>query len=93
MNHTTVSQGGRVVIPKPYREKLGVGEGDEVIWEESDGQIVLTSRKMQIERAQRFFNALMADYKGGSLVDELIAERRAEAAREDAESTESTPRP
>lgn len=86
MNTATMSQGGRVVVPKPLREKLGVKEGDEVIWTEVDGQIVLTSRKLQVERAQRFFAELMADYKGGSLVDELIAERRAEAAREDRES-------
>ena len=88
MNTSTMSQGGRVVVPKSYREKLGVKEGDEVIWTEIDGQIVLTSRLRQIERAQRFFDVLMADYKGGSLVDELIAERRAEAAGEDAECAE-----
>lgn len=87
MNTATMSQGGRVVVPKLLREKLGVKEGDEVIWTEVDGQIVLTSRKLQIERAQGFFAALMADYNGGSLADELIAERRAEAAREDQEST------
>lgn len=41
MTTATMSQGGRVVVPKPYREKLGVKEGDEVIWTEIDGQIVL----------------------------------------------------
>ena len=86
MNTSILSQGGRVVVPKSYRAKLGIKEGDEVIWIEVDGQIVLTSRLMQIQRAQRFFDALLADYKGNSLVDELIAERRAEAAREEAES-------
>ena len=84
MNTATMSQGGRVVVPKRYREKLGVKEGDEVIWTEADGQIVLTSRRLQIERAERFFSELMADYAAGSLADELIAERRAEAMREDA---------
>jgi AbrB family looped-hinge helix DNA binding protein len=88
MNTATMSQGGRVVVPKLYREKLGIKEGDEVIWTEIDGQIVLTSRLRQIERAQQFFDTLIADYKGGSLVDELIAERRAEAAREEAECAE-----
>ena len=82
MNTATMSQGGRVVVPKQYREKLGVKEGDEVIWTESDGQIVLTSRRLQVESAERFFDALMTDYTGGSLADELIAERRAEALRE-----------
>lgn len=88
MNTSTMSQGGRVVVPKSYREKLGIKEGDEVIWTEIDGQIVLTSRLRQIERAQQFFDVLMEDYKGGSLVDELVAERRAEAAREDTECAE-----
>lgn len=83
MTTAVMSQGGRVVVPKQYREKLGVKEGDEVIWTEVDGQIVLTSRRQQVERARRFFDSLMADYAGGSLADELIAERRSEAARED----------
>ncbi|MDP2793435.1 MAG: AbrB/MazE/SpoVT family DNA-binding domain-containing protein [Sulfurisoma sp.] len=88
MNTSTMSQGGRVVVPKIYREKLGVGEGDEVIWAEIDGQIVLTSRLRQIQRAQDLCAQLFADQPERSLVDELIAERRAEAAREDAESAE-----
>lgn len=83
MTTAVMSQGGRVVVPKIYREKLGVKEGDEVIWTEVDGQLVLTSRKLQVERAQHFFAELMADYQGGSLVDALIAERRAEASLED----------
>jgi len=83
MNTATMSQGGRVVVPKRYREKLGVKEGDEVIWTEVDGQVVLTSRRQELERAERFFDRLMAAYTGGSLADELIAERRTEAARED----------
>jgi len=83
MNIGVMSQGGRVVVPKQYREKLGVKEGDEVIWTEVDGQVVLTSRRQELERAERFFDQLMAGYQGGSLADELIAERRAEAASED----------
>ncbi|WP_374336293.1 AbrB/MazE/SpoVT family DNA-binding domain-containing protein [Methyloversatilis sp.] len=87
MNTAVMSQGGRVVVPKQYREKLGVKEGDEVIWTEVDGQIVPTSRRQEFERAERFFERLMADYAGTSLADELIAERRAEAAREDAQES------
>ena len=83
MNTATMSQGGRVVVPKQYREKLGVKEGDEVIWTEVDGQIVLTSRRQQVAQARRFFDTLMIDYAGDSLADELIAERRTEATSED----------
>lgn len=84
MNTAVMSQGGRVVIPKPFREKLGVKEGDEVIWLDKDGHITLTSRHLQMQQSRRFFDQLMSDYQGGSLADELIAERRAEAARDDA---------
>ena len=86
MNTATMSQGGRVVVPKPYREKLGIKEGDEVIWTEIDGQIVLTSRLRQIQRAQELCAQLFAGQPERSLVDELIAERRAEAAQDDAEA-------
>lgn len=88
MNTSIMSQGGRVVVPKSYREKLGIKEGDEVIWTEIDGQVVLTSRLRQIQRAQELCARLFADQPERSLVDELIAERRAEAAQEDAEDAE-----
>jgi len=88
MNTAVMSQGGRVVVPKALREKLGVKEGDEVIWTEIDGQIVLTSRLRQIQRAQELCAQLFANQPERSLVNELIADRRAEAAREDAEDTE-----
>ena len=83
MNTSTLSQGGRIVIPKKYREKLGMSEGDEVVWTEIDGQIVLTSRLRQIQRAQTLCARLFEGQAQRSLVDELIAERRTEAARDD----------
>lgn len=83
---SVLSQGGRVVVPKIFRAKLGVKEGDELIWMEVDGWIVLTSRRQQLEHAQALFAELFKDYRGSSLVDELIADRRAEAARDDAEA-------
>ena len=85
MNTSTLSQGGRIVIPKKYREKLGISEGDEVVWTEIDGQIVLTSRLRQIQRAQALCARLFEGQAQRSLVDELIAERRTEVARDDDE--------
>ena len=85
MNTSILSQGGRVVIPKEYREKLGINEGDEVVWTEIDGQIVLTSRLRQIQRAQALCARLFEGQAQRSLVDELIAERRTEVARDDDE--------
>lgn len=85
MSAAIMSQGGRVVVPKEFRQKLGVSEGDEVIWTEIDGQVVLTSHLRQIEQSRQFFDRLMADYQGASLADELVAERRTEAMREETE--------
>ncbi|MCX8086390.1 MAG: AbrB/MazE/SpoVT family DNA-binding domain-containing protein [Rhodocyclaceae bacterium] len=75
-----MSEGGRVVIPAEIRQALGLKEGDPVLFEMRDGEAVITSRRAQLERAR----ALVRRYVPAdvSLVDELIAERRAEAARE-----------
>lgn len=81
-----------MVVPKEYRQKLGIKEGDEVIWTEVDGQIVLTSRKQQIERAQQLCAALFADQPERSLVDELIAERRVDSLREEDEAAAPAPK-
>ena len=75
-----MSEGGRVVIPAEIRKALGLQEGDTVIWEMGKGEARLFTRSEQLHRAQ----ALIRQYvpEGVSLVDELIAERRAEAANE-----------
>lgn len=73
---------GRLVIPAGLRASLGLSTGDVlVLTDRGDGTVLLASRR-----------ALAALYRGAfpqpgrpSAVDELIAERRAEAARESAE--------
>jgi AbrB family looped-hinge helix DNA binding protein len=75
-----IGPGGRIVIPANMREKLGVKPGDSLIVTEADGEI----RMATVESGIRKVQALIAQYvpPDVSLVDELIAERRAEAARE-----------
>jgi AbrB family looped-hinge helix DNA binding protein len=75
-----ISGGGRLVIPAEYRHALGMDVGDPVIVGLEDGEIRIFTVQEAIKRAQE----LMRPYikKGRSLSDELIAERRAEAARE-----------
>lgn len=81
MEASVVSRGGRVVIPKPLRDKLGLKEGDTVLFALRDGEVVLTTRIGGLERARALLSRRVPE--GVSLVDELIAERRAEAAREE----------
>ena len=75
-----MSEGGRVVIPAEVRKALDMREGDTRVLELANGEARLFSRREQLRRAQ----ALVRQYvpEGVSLVDELIAERRAEAERE-----------
>ena len=79
-----MSEGGRVVIPAAIRKALEIKEGDTVLWELVDGEARLTTRRERLRRAQMIFQKHFP--LGASLVDELIAERRAEAAREDEEA-------
>lgn len=75
-----VAEGGRIVIPAEYRRALGIEVGDEVVLELADGELHVFTRQHAIERAQ----TLMRQYipEGRNLVDELIAERHAEAEHE-----------
>ncbi len=77
---TRIGRGGRVVIPAQYRRAMGVAPGDEVILVlEADGVRIVTHQQA-VRRAQ----ALVRRYvpEGRSLSEELLRERRVEAARE-----------
>ena len=74
-----IGQGGRIVLPAPIRKALGVTTGDDLILTLSDGEVRMFTRREAIRRAQGMLKHLAP---GRSLVDELIAERRAEAANE-----------
>lgn len=64
---------GRVVIPADVRNRLGLEAGTALVLVETPRGLVLTSR----EQAKTLVRAQLA---GVSLVDELIAERRDDAA-------------
>jgi AbrB family looped-hinge helix DNA binding protein len=76
-----VDSAGRILIPAPLREKLGVQPGATVsITEGRAGRIVLESRMAAVREAQDYFCSLAPPTEVWS--DELIAERREEARRE-----------
>jgi AbrB family looped-hinge helix DNA binding protein len=68
---------GRLVIPAELRERAGLAEGTPLILLETPAGLVLLTRP-QLQDLVR------ADLAGLDLVGELLAERRAEAAAEDA---------
>ena len=68
---------GRLVIPAELRERTGLAEGTLLVLLETPKGLVLLTRSQLQELVQ-------ADLAGLDLVGELLAERRAEAAAEDA---------
>jgi len=73
---------GRLVLPAEVCRTLDMKAGDRILLTVGkDGRISLTTLKAAIRDLQRRFRHLKA---GGSMADELLRERREEAAREDA---------
>lgn len=77
---TKVDRHGRIVIPSEYRRALGMQPGGKVTISLKDGELRVATLQESIRRAQELVAPCTSD--GRSLVDELIAERRAEAARD-----------
>ena len=77
---TKLASGGRVVIPAEFRQALGLNEGDVLTLKLEDNEIRLYTFEEGIRRAQALVREFVPE--GVSLVDELIAERRREAALE-----------
>ncbi len=78
-----VEERGRVVIPAELRRSLGIAAGAELVAHvEPPGRIVLEDRRALVARLRGSWGKA----PGGSAVEELLAERRAEAAREEAEA-------
>ena len=75
-----VIEGGKLVIPARFRRELGIGVGDTVVIELADDALHVRSLASAIRKAQAIVRGFVP--AGASLVDDLIAERRAEAGRE-----------
>ena len=69
-----------MVVPAPLRHELGLKPGDVLVARADKDRLVLERREAVLARIQAEFAAAVPP--GVSLVDELIAERRKEAAAE-----------
>lgn len=68
---------GRLVVPAPLRQELGLEAGDELVARVEDGRLVFEPRAAVAARLRTRFGGVKV-----SLADELLKERRTEAARE-----------
>jgi AbrB family looped-hinge helix DNA binding protein len=79
-SEVVVNSQGRVTIPAQIRHEAGIEPGSTVVLHVEDGRIVLETRQQLMDRLRR---DVAAELEGSSsAADELIADRRAEAARE-----------
>lgn len=72
--------GGRLQVPAELRRQLALTDGDAIKMEVVDGELRIRPARPNWERIHAIVRQYVPD--DVSLVDELIAERRAEAARE-----------
>lgn len=75
-----VTEGGRVVIPAQMRRVLGIEVGQEVNFSLEDDRVTISTPKQALQRLRALVRGSVPE--GVSVVDELIADRRREAANE-----------
>ncbi len=78
-----IDSAGRIVIPAEMRAAMMVKPGETVVGHVVDGEFRIVSPAVALKRVQAFARKWKAEHPGESVVDELIAERREEARRED----------
>ena len=76
----SISANGRMVLPASLRQQLHVEGGGLLVIREDEGRLVLESVDDAVRRAQALVRRYAPDAQ--NVTNELLAERRADAARE-----------
>lgn len=81
-----VGENGRMNLPADLRRKLGIAGAGRITIEEYQDRIEIVSLEQRLAR----IDTIMDRYRrsGVSMVDELIADRRAEVAKEAEQDTD-----
>lgn len=74
MSMTKVTQKGQVTIPKAIREELGIQPGDEITFEEVDGEFVLR-KAVPEDRFEKWRGAADTDQTVGDRMTDLRGRR------------------
>lgn len=80
--HARVTAAGAVEFPDELVRELQLMPGGSLVIEREDGRLVLKTYEQVVQEVQTRFRELRGPDDGVSLVDELIADRRTEARRE-----------
>lgn len=79
-HHLRLDAAGRIVIPAELRRRWRVEPGDTLLLTEDDTGVRLRTLNEVIRETQKYFRSHIPE--GTSLVDELLAQRRADADHE-----------
>jgi AbrB family looped-hinge helix DNA binding protein len=79
-----LQENGRMILPADLRQALRISKGDRIVLRAEGDRVELTTARHERRRAQEIFRRYVP--AGTQIVDEFIAERRAEARREDEET-------
>lgn len=80
MTLVNVDKNGRVLVPAEVRRRMGLSPGTELLLTIEDGRLLLDPREAAWQRVRDLF---AQQPRAISVVDDLIAERRQAAMRED----------
>jgi len=75
-----MGESGRIVLPSGIRKELGLKAGDRLTVISDEGAIRILSRKMALANIRAGIIKQRGSLEG--IVDEFLAEKREEAARE-----------
>lgn len=71
-----VSKGGKIVIPSICKKALKISDGDELVFNISNDQVVISPVRLTLQKVRKLLKE--RNSSGKSLVDELLEERREE---------------
>lgn len=75
-----LASGGRLQLPADIRRELGLVDGDQVVMQVVDGALQVRPARDVLKRIQAILRPYAPDE--GLVSEDLIADRRAEAARD-----------
>jgi AbrB family looped-hinge helix DNA binding protein len=87
IEHVKLGDDGRIVIPAAARRDLGLLPGQTLVVESDGDSLLVRTADAALRETQDYFQQFLPP--GVGLVDDLIADRRAEAAAEAAEADRS----
>ena len=80
IEYVKIGEDGRVVIPSSFRRELNIKPGDTLVVESDGDSLLVRGYERMLDEVQAAFAGLApADAR---LSDELLADRRADAARD-----------